>query len=219
MNIENIVNSKVYALFDWIYKLLMLNLIWIGFTIGGFVIFSIVPATITVYLILKDTIKGKDVRIFKSFAKIFFSNQYVKSQKLMIILLLFFGIIGFNYYIFANSDILSRFSSIALIIIGIINYIGIMTTIHIFPIFIYFPYLTVRKSIKYAFLFSFSLPIQTILMLIILITSLVLGFLLPFYFFLFGISAVVLLHLYIIRFKYENFNSQGMPLCVENFMN
>lgn len=64
--------SMIMKVLDWVVTLAYLNLLWIGFSLIGLIVFGIGPATITVYALIRKKLRQGDLaHIFTLFRKEF----------------------------------------------------------------------------------------------------------------------------------------------------
>ena len=57
-----------YRFCEWVMRLAYLNLLWIGFTLAGAVIFGLAPATAAMFAVTRQWTLGKtDVPVFQTF--------------------------------------------------------------------------------------------------------------------------------------------------------
>jgi uncharacterized membrane protein YesL len=168
MDFERYANSKLYAIFDFIYKLMFINILWFLLSLFGLFILTLAPATIAMYLLINSMINRQEFPIFRSFIKIF-KREFFKSQKILGIILLLGLIIYFDISFFYQGilEIGNLFHWFGFWFSVVLILFYSFTLVHLLPIYIYFPHLNASKIVKYAFLMSMSLPIQTITVILI----------------------------------------------------
>ena len=72
--------NKLMLFFDWIYRLLYLNALWVLFTVAGLVVFGLFPSTTSMFYIAKEWLNGnKDFPVFKTFFTKF-KEEFVRSE-------------------------------------------------------------------------------------------------------------------------------------------
>jgi uncharacterized membrane protein YesL len=72
--------SKFNLFGDWIYRLVLLNFLWIGFSILGGLIFGIFPATAAMFTLLRKwMIQRNECHLFKDFA-LSYKDNFIKSN-------------------------------------------------------------------------------------------------------------------------------------------
>lgn len=80
--------------FDWAYRLLYLNVLWMLFSLMGFLIFGLFPSTVAMFYITKEWLNGNnDLPIFKTFFTKF-KEEYIRAQIVGLIV----AVVGFFLY-------------------------------------------------------------------------------------------------------------------------
>jgi uncharacterized membrane protein YesL len=143
-------------------RLAYLNILWLGFSVIGLIIFGFFPATAAMFTIVREWMNGeKHVRIFHTFWGIFRNDFFVLNG----FSLLFFGVGYFLYYdllfLQLNSGKLQFLYPVILFIL--IAYI--ITLLFFFPIFVHFR-LMFYQYIKQSFLIAITSPFEVIQMII-----------------------------------------------------
>ncbi len=163
-------DSKIYLFFEFLTKLMIINLFWFLTTLLGIGIFTIMPASISVFILMKQLIKGSSFPILSSFWKTFI-KEYIRSQKLFLLILLIGGLLYFNvttyYYKIINEN--TFISNLGYILTITIILISAISLINLFLVYIYFPNFKTLKALKYAFIFSILFLYRSVLILIIYI--------------------------------------------------
>lgn len=207
MDIEKIAGSKIFLFFDNLAKIMIINLLWFFSTLIGLGIFTIMPASVCVFILVKGIIEENNFPIFTSFWKLF-KKEYVRSQKLFFFIVILGCVLYFNvtaYYqklVSYNSFI----SSLGYFLTIIFIFLCILALINLFLVYIYFPDFKTFKTFKYAFIFLIIFPFRSLMLLLIYIISFIIFFsfpeILPI-FFLFGFAFLVYLTLIILCPKYN----------------
>jgi uncharacterized membrane protein YesL len=144
----------------WVMRLAYVNLLWILFTLAGFIVFGFGAATIALFAIIRKLITSNDeIAIFKSF-KDHYKENFLRGNLLSLFyivvgLLLYFNIRFFGQFNVVLYEILVGF----FIVIFIIHSLAIC---YFFPIFSHFQMKTFAY-IKNSYLFPLFSPIQSIL--------------------------------------------------------
>lgn len=176
------INTKFYRLMEWIWRLAYLNLLWLGFSLLGLVIFGLFPATTALYTVLRKWLKGEpDVQIFKTFFDAY-KNDFIKANGLGYILL------GVGYILWFNFRYLGVATGIEHTILSlgwmVSTFLFVLITLFVFPVYIHYD-LPFFGNFKMALLLALTNPLA----LFSLILSLVLAYtlfsyipgLIPFY--------------------------------------
>ncbi|WP_174614647.1 YesL family protein [Virgibacillus ihumii] len=156
------VMSRVYQACDWVMKLAIANLLWIGFTLLGLVVLGAAPATAALFSIIRKWIMGKtDIPIFKTFWD-HYRKDFIQSN----ILSLLFFVIGFVLY-FDFRFVLNyegAWNIFLLILVVAVCAAYLLTAVYLFPVFVHFESPDLKGYIKNAFLIGISQLPSTLLM-------------------------------------------------------
>lgn len=96
--------NKLMQVFEWIYRLLFLNILWLIFTIGGVIVFGLFPSTVSMFHITKEWLAGNtDLPLFKTFFSKF-KEEFLRSQLLGAILLVIGGLLYFDIQFFFQKE-------------------------------------------------------------------------------------------------------------------
>lgn len=149
---------------EWFSRLAYFNLLWIGFTIAGLVIFGFIPATVAMFAVLRKWQKGNlNEPVLQTFWG-FYRKEFVKSNIVGIVL----GIIG--YILYLDVFILNLDESLPMQIVQLLLYIlafvYLLMMAFFFPVYVHFE-MKWYQYLKMAALMVFAAPFQAILMLII----------------------------------------------------
>ncbi|SEP82571.1 Uncharacterized membrane protein YesL [Virgibacillus subterraneus] len=102
MNGNGIVSS-LDLMFQWITRLFVLNLLWLTFSIVGFVVLGIFPSTVAALSVAKKWTNGeRDISSWKTF-KHYYKNEFLASNKIGMFLALIGGLLYLNYNLIANA--------------------------------------------------------------------------------------------------------------------
>lgn len=162
-----------------------LNLLWILFTILGLGVFGVFPALTATFGILREWILGRiDLPMFQSFWALY-KKDFVKSNLLGLIVMSlgFLLIVDLQFFNASESRMLNLFA----IPILALTILYLFTSFYIFPTFIHYD-LKIIEVLKHAFLLMIINPLETLLMVIGLITVGYLFFKFQGFIPLFGIS-------------------------------
>lgn len=221
MNFEQYTNSKLYTIFDKLYKLIMLNLIWIATVAIGFGVITLFPATIALSVLLNSINLDQEFSLLRSFFTVF-KKEFRKSQKLFLVLMLFGLLIGFDLVYFIDL-FLSRPSMMNAFIVWLFLFISIfyaMVLIHIGPVYVYFPRLSIKNTIKLAGMFSIRYLFHSLLLLVMHAALILLVFFWPIFFPVFPIlyfSGTQYVTLKLLGSVYRKYVREGTPLVVTDY--
>ncbi|MFC4737900.1 YesL family protein [Bacillus daqingensis] len=145
---------------EWIYRLALLNLCWIFFTLLGGVVLGAGPATVALYGALSDQVQGE--RGSKSLPALFF--QYYKAHFLRGSLL-FVAAAGLSALVTLNVYTAFRIEGWAAgLYLGFVLFLTVLAAVFVFYSF---PLLAIggegiRRTIMKAYLFAFYAPALTL---------------------------------------------------------
>lgn len=179
----NDASSKIYSLFEWITRFAYVNLLWIFFTLVGGILFGFFPATIAMFAITRDWLRGKpDIPIFPSFWR-YYKNDFLKANKLGIFIILIGALIGIDLF-FIQSITSEAYAWIAIPLFAFMLLFSLFL-LYLFPSFVHYD-LKVFQLVKNALLIMLINPIHSFLILIGLVSSYFLMKFIPATYFIFG---------------------------------
>jgi len=222
MDFEKIINSSVYTFLDRLFSLVLINILWFIISILGLGIFTIYPATLSMFILLNAFVKKKSFPLFTAFFKTFI-KVYWKAQKVFIIFLLIGIVLFFNIRIY-YLQVIDNFSYVmffGLIMTLIIMLLYLLALIQSFFVLLCFPEFKTLKTIKFSFILGVAFTFSTLLVLIIFLVPLVIMIFYPFIFplvFLILISFIIYISIKIIMPKYNKISSNQKPLEITNFI-
>ncbi len=199
-------HTKLNDVGEWIYRLIVLNFLWMGFTILGLGILGIFPATNALFSVLRKWLMNKkDVKIASDFVH-FYRKDFLKSNALGYVLSIIAVIIWIDF------RYLMSIPNLGMSILG--NFMLLLFAFSILSLFVVFPIfsqyeLSFGQYVKNALLYPFT----HLLTMIILVGSIFLfdfivyqvpGFL-PFI----GVSFPCFFILKILLPKFQNEKSQA----------
>ena len=190
----NSTNNFFYNIAEWITRFAYLNLLWVSFTLIGGILFGFFPATIAMFAITREWLKGNtDKPIFKSFWA-YYRKDFLKSNLLGLFIVIVSIIITADIlYIQTNSNEFLTWTYIPLFAFMLIF---IMLLFYIFPTFVHFE-LKVGKVIKNATLIMLINPINTFLIFLCLVPLFFIMKTLPALLFIFGGSSYAFITMWI----------------------
>lgn len=151
--------TNFYRLLEWIMWIAFINLLWIGGTLLGLIVFGVFPATVAMFtvirqLIIQDT-TGK--QLFKTYV-ITYKSEFIKSNVIGIIMtaigyllyldfLFIQNLTGASYYVFYTG----------LLFVAIIYLVALL---YIIPVYVHFE-LKLLQYFKHAVLIGIASPFMT----------------------------------------------------------
>ena len=190
----NSTNNFIYHVSEWITRFAYLNLLWLSFTVVGGVLFGFFPATIAMFAVTRQWLKGNtDKPILQSFWQ-YYRKDFLKSNLLgLFIVIIAIIIIADILYIKANNNEFLTWTYIPLFAFMLLF---TMLLFYIFPTFVHYE-LKVGQVIKNATLIMLINPINTFLILLCLVPLFFIMKTLPALLFIFGGSSYAFITMWI----------------------
>lgn len=155
------ISSKLYTFLNLIYRLAIINLLWLCFTVIGLILFGFFPATVAMFTVIRKEVLKEDMPIFQTFWSTY-KQEFLKSNLLGLILV----VIGYILYIdIVFLKYISGAIQILYIPVLIMCIVYILMLLYIFPVYVHY-HVTIAQVIKNAFLMMVLYPIITFLMII-----------------------------------------------------
>ncbi|MCI6508044.1 MAG: DUF624 domain-containing protein [Bacilli bacterium] len=167
MDYEKKVNSKLYRFFDFLYKLLIMNLL--TFFLSLFV-FTLFPAVVALNATIKNDIDEPNP--FKSYFSNF-KKYFKKSLFIGILLLVLIAVVGFAFFFYSYNqpnveenakktmEVIFQMGIVVMVLLGIVI---LMVIVHIPLLMVTFESLTCGELIKTAFYVSFRYFLTTLIL-------------------------------------------------------
>lgn len=163
---------SIMNILDRIVKLIVLNVLWILFTVLGLGIFSFMPATASVYLVIRKWMHGEELgNTFVEFWK-HFKTSFVKVNLVGSIFLVIGLFLYVDVQILIGTELLVGKIMLALVMMLWIIYFA--TLLHFFPLFARYE-MKVFDYIKLSLVMGMSNPLITLLMVLWLFVVVVLA--------------------------------------------
>ncbi|MCL7749679.1 YesL family protein [Halalkalibacter alkaliphilus] len=175
----------LYSMLEWITRFAYINVLWFFFTLAGGVILGLFPATIAMFSLIRQWLRGhSDMPIFPSFWR-YYKKEFWKSNRLGLIIYLFSFVFGFNIiFLHANIGELITWTYVPLLA-GLLLFI--LLIIYLFPTYVHYD-LPVMQIIKNAFLTMLVSPIYSFFIMICLGASYIIVTVIPALALIFGAS-------------------------------
>lgn len=183
MKEEKVASSKIFNFFDWLWRLMVLNVLTIITSLG---IITIIPSICACFKTIKDTKETNNPGIFKPY---FFNFRYLFRDTVLfsVILVILVAICGYAYLwydgvIGETSDSLERLDQIWLVIAMFSIVIVLCSIIVVTMAFIQIPMIITyfsygyHDNIRLSFLIAFRYLITTLIEFVIVLASIVLLF-------------------------------------------
>jgi len=210
-------SNYLFKILRKVYYLTILNILWVFMNIIGLVIFSAIPATLTVFDILIKLNEEEDLLIFKEFFLTF--NKFFK-RSLKYSLFIFSVLIIMFFSIYLTYNLLTNFKDLN----PIFYIVSIITLILLVILFVFF--LVVINQILYILIIDINIELlsgitlaikmsvillfKTLLSLIVFILYIIIGFLIPeiiIFLIFIGMPMIFLLNLGLLLKDYQKYFS------------
>ncbi|MEJ6951050.1 YesL family protein [Natronospora cellulosivora (SeqCode)] len=163
-------DGTLFKVFEWVSRLVFLNLLWIFFTILGLGIFGFMPATLATFSQIYKWLDGKNnIKLLKEFWKDY-KASFIRINLIgfVMIIIAFILYIDLSYFQ-ERTGILFSFLTI---IVWLLIFFYIFVFIYMFPIFLKYD-LKIYYILKNALFFVFITPKETVQMILALILPLI----------------------------------------------
>ncbi|RXS90458.1 YesL family protein [Geobacillus sp. PK12] len=186
-----LLDGKLYRICEWISRLAYINILWILFTIIGFVLLGFAPATVALFTIVRKWLlfHDDDVPIFKTFIQTY-KSEFWRANRIGLLLMAMAYVFSIDVLYIGHLPAVWRFPFIAILPLVLIFYT--VALLYVFPLYVHYE-LRFWQYIKYAFLIGMVNPFRTIGVMIsigaLLIALVYIPGLIPF----FGISLLALI--------------------------
>ncbi|MBT2725816.1 YesL family protein [Bacillus sp. ISL-75] len=150
-----------YSISEWIMKFAYVNILWIAFTLLGFVVIGFFPATLAMFTVVRKwVLKQTDIPVFKTFW-FTYKKEFVNGNLLGLI-------IGLScFFMYSNIRIVEATTVPTFKLLYVPNVIFIIlfifTLLYIFPVLVHFD-VRLKEGIKNSFILMTINPIPTFCM-------------------------------------------------------
>lgn len=162
---EKTLQSPFHQFMNLLYKLIVINLLYLFTTALGFVFFTFAPATIATMVCMKGIYEKKDFPIVASFISIV-KSEYKKSMILWVFYVITFAILGGSFYYYSQSPD-SLFNTIGLVISGLALMLHFTSFLHMLLISVYTPDVRFRSKLKYSYMMIVYKPGVSLLLVVV----------------------------------------------------
>ena len=171
-----------YTLTEWITRFAYVNLLWIGFSLVGVVIFGFFPSTVAMFTIIRKWIMGQtQIPVFKTFWQAY-KQEFLRSNGMGLLIALIGALIVIDLLYMKHTD---SFLTITHIPIYLFIFAITLTFLYVLPVYVHYDVRFIQ-IFKNAFLIMLINPISNILMIIGIIGTFAVMKFLPGLFFFFG---------------------------------
>ncbi|QGH33484.1 DUF624 domain-containing protein [Gracilibacillus salitolerans] len=151
----------IYKTGVWTIRLFYTNLLWIVFTLLGLGVFGLMPATVSLFAVLRQwIIKKEDFPIFKNFLY-YYRKEFIKSNLFGLLFLVVGFIIRVDIiFLKESSTLFLQILSGVMLCIGLLFFIILL---YFFPVYVHFD-ISFTQHLKYALIIGVSQVSSTIIM-------------------------------------------------------
>jgi len=209
---EKNIQSPFYQFMNFLYKIILVNLLYLFTNAVGFVFFTFAPATVAAMVCMKGIYEKKDFPIFSTFFHIF-RSEYKKSMMLFLYYIILFALLGGSfYYYYQSPDTL--FNTIGLLVSGLLLFIHLTSFFHMLLISVYTPNISFKAKIKYSYLMIVYSPVLSIMLFIVNLLVLLFSYVFLTFSFLFTFAFMWYYNIAISYRVYQNISKNYEPLDV-----
>ena len=194
-------HNKLNDVGEWIYRLIFLNFLWMGFSILGLGVLGIFPATNALFSVLrKYLLNKKDVKIASDFYH-FYRKDFLKSNVLGFILTLIATVIWIDFRYFMSITNFGMFivGNLMLVLVAFL----LLALCVVFPIFSHYE-MSLGQYIKNALLYPFTHLLTMLLLVISIILFDLIVYQVPGFLPFIGISFPCFIMMKILLPKFQN---------------
>ncbi|WP_176330403.1 YesL family protein [Oceanobacillus rekensis] len=147
------IGNKINNAGEWVYRLLILNFLWVGFTLVGFGILGIFPATHALFAVLrKFLMKKRSVKMTKDFIY-YYRKDFCKSNALGYVIVLIAAILWIDFRYFMS---ITSFGMFVLAHFMLLFFVfSLLSLLILFPIFTHSE-LSFMQYVKNALIYPFT---------------------------------------------------------------
>ncbi|MCK0471741.1 YesL family protein [Halalkalibacter sp. APA_J-10(15)] len=168
--------EKVDQLFRVIMKFAILNLLWLGFSVIGFIVIGFFPATVAMFVIVRKWVRGEEqIPIFQVFWSIY-KQVFLKANLFGWVLSLIGGLFYVNYQLMIALGTDVPFIVVLAFLLLVLLYF--LFIVSLLPVAVHFSG-GVKQIIKKAILFMFARIHLALLLLVLVWTSVYLSIAFP----------------------------------------
>ncbi|MGO4936303.1 YesL family protein [Fundicoccus sp. Sow4_H7] len=175
--------GMIFEIVMWLVRLIILNFLWIIFTVLGLGLFGIAPATFSLAnVIYKWLSVGHDISFVKTFID-YYKENFFKSNKIGLLIISLFAFIQLDFYISEQFIQSALFHTVIVILFWLL----IIYTCYLLVIFSRYE-LCFSQYFKQTLYIAFGSPLVSIGMLLVVFFIAILYTYIPILFFFMGVS-------------------------------
>lgn len=167
----------LWKLFNWIAKLAYLNILWITFTLLGFIVLGIGPATSAVFSVMKKLLDEEDFPMWRVFYD-YYKHHFWIANKFMLIIVPVCCFIYLDFLFIQTLPYSFFIDHVVFTAIIILSMLMVILFSYLFATHTYFE-VSYFKKIKYAALIAGINPLPTTLILLGLLIFVIILLIIP----------------------------------------
>ena len=166
MQIDGLI-KKAYNVCDWIAKIVIVNILWLLFTLAGLIVLGIMPATIALFTVVRKwTVSESDIPIFATFLRTY-KKEFLQANYLGLFLVAIGSFLLYDLRLVLSME--GNFLAVLGVPLMIMILCYLLILLYIIPVYVHFE-LKFLQYFKYAF-FIGILNIPTTLLMVMLLLS------------------------------------------------
>ena len=203
-------DSKFSEVMNFIYKVMVINILYIFTVAVGLGVFTFAPATVSAYVCMKGINENKEFPLFKTYIHTF-KTEYKKSMMFFLYYLITFAILGisFNAYMQFEDNF---FNTLGMLVIALLILINLGSFIHILLLSVYTPKIKFKSKIKYSYLMMLYSPMLTILLVLVNVALLIFSYIFISFSFMFTFAFMAYYNIVISSKAYVKISKDNIPL-------
>ncbi|MGP4041514.1 YesL family protein [Gracilibacillus sp. D59] len=190
-------SSGIFKICEWLYRLALLNMLAIGFTLLGGIVLGVFPAITAMFALNDKWMKAEEFPVIKEYWKVY-KQHFVKSNVLGGLILVT------AVALYTDFALVQNFSGILYYLIlsssATVLVLSFIVLLYVFSLMIKFPDDGLMKQIRRAIQVSTLFPLQTIWMGLSLLSFLFICWVMPGIAFLFLGSGLTFIAMYFSKF-------------------
>ncbi|WP_052427647.1 YesL family protein [Neobacillus niacini] len=164
--------SGIYRISEKVMLIAYTNILWILFSLLGFVLIGIMPATVAMFAVMRKLIREEEQVSISSLFWNKYKDEFVKANLYGYLLLIVGAVFVMDVMLFQSLDGLP-FMLLSILSVGLLL-VFLAVVLYFIPLYVHYD-LPFFQYIKTAFLLTFTYPIQTFIM---IASGAVIGFIL-----------------------------------------
>lgn len=153
----------IHQLFDWLATLAYVNILWLLYSLAGMFIFGFGPATVSVFTVIRNKLRGKDNNSIWSQFYQTYRKEFLHVNKLMIIVYIVFIFLYLDFTIIQSLPYSFLVDNIVFPALMLLSFLVVFGISYLFAVYVHFD-LSFLRRIKLALLMIGLYPLSTLIM-------------------------------------------------------